>query len=205
MTMKKILVLSMMLFSVMTMNAQNEEGESSIMPKIGLNLSTLAGDKDAKLLPSYLGGFEYEFGCSDQLGLVAGVLYSEQGEKDKVNDLTLRLGYVNVPLMVQFYTVKGLALKAGAQLGFLVTKKAKVGDVKYDFDKLEAMGIMPGSFRKFDLAIPMGISYELKNFVLDARYNLGLIGIFKKDAEMEDNYRNSVIQISLGYKIPFKN
>ena len=203
--MKKILMLSLVLFSILTVKAQNEEGESSIMPKIGLNLAMLAGDKDGKVLPSYHGGFEYEFGCNDQLGLVAGVMYSEQGEKDKENDLTLRLGYVNVPLMVQFYPVKGLALKTGAQLGFLLSKKATIGDVKYDFDKLAALGIIPNAFRSFDIAIPMGISYELKHFVLDARYNLGLIGIFKDNDITEDTFRNSVFQISLGYKIPFNN
>lgn len=202
--MKKMMMLAMTLFAVVAVSAQNEEGMSSIMPKVGLNLATLAGDKDAKILPAYVGGFEYEYGLTDQVGLAAGVLYSEQGEKDKTNDLTLRLGYVNVPLMVQYYPVKGLALKAGAQLGFLVSKKAKVGGVKYDIDKLEAFGF-PKEYRKFDLAIPMGISYEIANIVLDARYNLGLIGIFKKDAGYDETYRNSVLQFTLGYRIQFDN
>ena len=57
-------------------------------------------------------------------------------------------------------------------------------------------------FRSFDLAIPLGISYEYANFVIDARYNLGLIGILKGS---ENTMRNSVFQFSLGYKIPFSN
>lgn len=202
--MKKMMMLAMTLFAVVAVSAQNEEGMSSIMPKVGLNLATLAGDKDAKFLPTYVGGFEYEYGMSDQLGLLAGVLYSEQGEKDNVNDLTLRLGYVNVPLMVQYYPVKGLALKAGAQLGFLVSKKAKVDGTKIDIDRLEAFGY-PKDFRKFDIAIPMGISYEIANIMLDVRYNLGLIGIFKKDAGYDETYRNSVLQFTLGYRIQFDN
>lgn len=203
--MKKMIMLAMMLMAVVNVSAQNEEGESSVMPKVGLNLATLAGDKDAKILPSFVAGFEYEYGVSDNVGLVAGIQFSEQGEKDKEHDLTMRLGYINVPLLVQFYPVKGLALKAGAQLGFLASKKAKIGDTKYDFDKLEAMGIIPSEFRKFDLAIPMGISYEYANFVLDARYNLGLIGIFKKSAGYDETFRNSVFQFTLGYKISFSD
>ena len=203
--MKKMMMLAVTLLAIVNVSAQNEEGESSMMPKAGLTLATLAGDKDAKLLPSFVAGFEYEYGVTDNIGLVAGIQFSEQGEKDKDHDLTMRLGYVNVPLMVQFYPVKGLALKAGAQLGFLVSKKAKIGDTKFDFDNLEARGIIPSEFRKFDLAIPMGISYEYENFVLDARYNLGLIGIFKKEAVIDDNYRNSVFQFTLGYRIPFSN
>lgn len=203
--MKKMMMLAVTLLAIVNVSAQNEEGESSMMPKAGLTLATLAGDKDAKLLPSFVAGFEYEYGVTDNIGLVAGIQFSEQGEKDKDHDLTMRLGYVNVPLMVQFYPVKGLALKAGAQLGFLVSKKAKIGDTKFDFDNLEARGIIPSEFRKFDLAIPMGISYEYENFVLDARYNLGLIGIFKKEAVIDDNYRNSVLQFTLGYRIQFDN
>ena len=111
-------------------------------------------------------------------------------------------GYTNVPLLVQFYPVKGLALKAGAQLGFLTSKKAKIDGVKVDIDKIEAMYGEDAGFRSFDLAIPLGISYEYANFVIDARYNLGLIGILKGS---ENTMRNSVFQFSLGYKIPFSN
>ena len=45
----------------------------------------------------------------------------------------------------------------------------------------------------------MGISYEWKKFVLDVRYNMGLIPINKEG----DKLRNSVVQMTLGYKFPF--
>ena len=103
--------------------------------------------------------------------------------------------------MVQYYPVKGLALKAGAQLGFLASKKAVYDGKQIDFDKLYDVTGIPSDFRKFDIAIPMGISYEYANFVIDARYNLGLIGVFKD----ESKYRNSVFQFTLGYKLPMGN
>ncbi len=202
--MKKVLMLVMTLCAAITMNAQNEEGEATLQVKGGMNIATLAGDADAKWKISYAAGLEFEYGLTEQFGLVGGILYSDQGEKDDKNNMKLNLGYVNVPLMVQFYPVKGLALKTGVQLGFLASKKAKIDGNKVDFDKLEAMGIIPSEFRKFDLAIPMGISYEYERFVLDARYNLGLLGIFKETAGY-DTFRNSVFQITLGYKIPFNN
>jgi len=201
--MKKFLLLVMTLISATTLFAQNEEGEATVMIKGGMNVATLAGDPNAKARISYLAGLEFEYGLSDKFGLVAGVQYSDQGERDDVNDITWRLGNINVPLLCQYYIVKGLAVKAGVQLGFLVSKKATYKGENYDFDKLESLGLIPSEFRKFDLAIPMGISYEFANFVLDARYNLGLIGIFKESSSYEDNYRNRVFQLSLGYKIPF--
>ena len=44
----------------------------------------------------------------------------------------------------------------------------------------------------------MGVSYEFRNFVLDARYNLGATKILKgADARSS---RNSVFMITLGYR-----
>ena len=183
-------------------NAQNGEGEWSIMPKAGWNLATWAGDPDAKWMSGYMGGLEFEYGVTENVGMVAGLHYSLQGEKDDVNKTKIMFGYTNVPLLVQFYPVKGLAIKAGVQLGFLASKKATLDGVKYDIDKIEAMYGVSSSFRKFDLAIPMGISYEYQRFVLDARYNLGLIGTVKG---VDETYRNSVFQFTIGYKIPFSD
>ena len=203
--MKKILVLVVAAMMVtLTANAQNEEGEWTVMPKVGWNLATWTGDPDAKWMNGYMGGLEVEYGVAEKFGLVAGLHYSLQGEKDDVNKTKYMFGYTNVPLLAQFYPVKGLALKAGVQLGFLASKKFTWEDVRYDIDFLESNGLIESgvTFNNFDLSIPMGVSYEYQRFVLDARYNLGLIGIIKG---IDDTYRNSVFQLSLGYKIPFSN
>ena len=195
--MKKILMLAVVLFTVMAMKAQNEEGEFSWMVKAGLNLSTVTGIDDHKMVPSFIGGFELEYGLTEQLGLAAGVHGSIQGVK--ANDTELKLTYTNVPLLVQFYPVKGLAFKTGAQLGFLMGKKAKIDGQKIDIDNLESLTGLSSDFRKFDLAIPMGVSYEVARFVFDVRYNIGLISIFKDG----DSCRNGTLQITAGYKFQF--
>ena len=96
--MKKILVL---LFAAITatvdVNAQNEEGEWSIMPKAGWNLATWAGDPDAKWMSGYMGGIEVEYGVTENFGVVAGLHYSLQGEKDDVGKTKIMFGYTNVP------------------------------------------------------------------------------------------------------------
>ena len=56
--------------------------------------------------------------------------------------------------------------------------------------------------KKFDLAIPLGASYEYKNVVFDVRYNLSVLRLNKDD--WDKNIRNSVIQFTLGYKLPIK-
>jgi hypothetical protein len=49
---------------------------------------------------------------------------------------------------------------------------------------------------KFDLSIPVGISYEYKNAVIEARYAWGL----SKIMNYGDPFYNRVIQLTLGYK-----
>ena len=105
------------------------------------------------------------------------------------------MDYLNIPIVANFYVVKGLAVKAGIQPTFNVKS-----DFVYSYDgknvggKLSEVGI---DIKSFDLAVPMGLSYEYKNVVVDGRYNLGLMNIV--DYEKDDT-KNSVFQITVGYK-----
>jgi hypothetical protein len=132
-------------------------------------------------------GLEFEYGVAENFGLSAGVLYSMQGAKIDIvgNDkVTMKLDYINIPILANYYIVKGLAIKAGVQPGFNVQKK--LDDVKLD------------DVKGFALSIPVGLSYEFSNVVLDARYNWGLTKAFK-----EGDSKNSYFTITLGYRIPF--
>ena len=51
--------------------------------------------------------------------------------------------------------------------------------------------------KSFDVAIPVGISYEYENVVLDARYHFGLTTVFKSGLWSSTN---SVFSITVGYK-----
>ena len=91
------------------------------------------------------------------------------------------------------------ALKAGVQPGFLLSCKSKWSDNEsgkwVDYEETSKDGL-----NKFDLSIPMGISYEFSNIIIDARSNLGLTTVAKDPAPSS---KNSVIMLTLGYKIPF--
>ena len=53
--------------------------------------------------------------------------------------------------------------------------------------------------KSVDFSIPVGLSYEYANFQLDARYNWGVSKVIDDDDE-----KNSVFQITLGYKFKLK-
>jgi hypothetical protein len=57
-------------------------------------------------------------------------------------------------------------------------------------------------FKSLDISIPIGASYEFSDFIIDARYNFGLT----KLRDITDySSKNSVIQFTVGYKIPLGN
>ena len=188
--MKKLLVMAAMVLSSVGAFAQYSAGDITIQPKVGLNVSSVTED-EAGYIAGFVGGVEGEY---PMVGISAGLLYSMQGAsvKDAEGDPKLEMNYVNIPILVNAYVAKGLALKAGIQPAFNVSNKVKVAGISIDYDKYAPE---EAEIKTFDFSIPVGISYEYMNVCLDARYNIGVSKIADGDSG-----QNSVFQITLGYK-----
>lgn len=187
---KMFLAAAMMLASVATF-AQNAEGQITIQPKVGLNIANITDADDADARIGLAVGAEFEYGVTDMIGISAGFLYSMQGAKTTIEnvDATMKLDYLNVPILANVYVAPGLAVKLGIQPGFKLSSKfkAETSGVSAEADLDDVKG--------FDISIPVGLSYQYQNIVLDARYNWGVTKI------MDDvDSKNSVFQITLGYK-----
>lgn len=195
--MKKIFVTMAAALLAVTMNAQNKIGELSIAPTIGLNSATLSGDgvTEAKAMMTFAVGANFEYGVSKDFGVTAGLIYSMQGAQVKGADVKEKLNYLNVPILANYYVAKGLALKAGIQPGILLSAnmEASGGGTTGSVDIKEECS-------NIDFTIPVGASYEISNFVIDARYNIGLTNIY----DSGDPVKNSVVQIAIGYKFSLK-
>ena len=195
-----ILTIVALLTSVVTV-AQRREGTCTVQPKVGLNVSTLSDAQ--KTIGDACFGMEAEYMITNIFSLSAGVMVSNQGGKYDKDGLryTADIDYANIPIMANVYVLPGLALKAGVQPGFRLKAKMETDNGSYDVDefyKLAGM-LIPGEepkINKFDLAIPVGISYEYENVVLDARYNWGLL----KVENIGPAYYNRVFEVTLGYK-----
>lgn len=195
-----ILTIVALLTSVVTV-AQRREGTCTVQPKVGLNVSTLSDAQ--KTIGDACFGMEAEYMITNIFSLSAGVMVSNQGGKYDKDGLryTADIDYANIPIMANVYVLPGLALKAGVQPGFRLKAKMETDNGSYDIDefyKLVGM-LIPGEepkINKFDLAIPVGISYEYENVVLGARYNWGLL----KVENIGPAYYNRVFEVTLGYK-----
>ena len=189
--MKKLfLAVVAMMISAATF-AQNEVGQLTIQPKVGVNIANITDVNDADPRIGLAAGAEFEYGLTDNIGLSAGVLYSMQGVKasEESVDCTLKLDYLNVPILANFYIAKGFAVKLGVQPGFKLSSKAKFkgsgGSKEVDVD----------GFKSVDLSIPVGLSYQYQNIVFDARYNWGVTNLVE-----DSDSKHSVFQITVGNK-----
>lgn len=199
---KSIIVLTALLFSV-SANAQNAVGSWSLMPKAGINIATMTNDDDAKTRVGLVAGAEVDYQAIPLLSVSAGALYSQQGSKAKVEgiDGTLKMDYINIPILANFHVAPGLAFKVGIQPGFLVNDEVEVSvnGVSASVSLKESyrsMGV-DADISSVDFAIPLGLSYEFSHVVLEARYNLGLT---KAISILSESTKHSVFQITLGYK-----
>lgn len=184
-------------------NAQSEVGSLNIQPKIGLNIATMPAG-DAKSRKAFAAGVEAEYFVHQNLSLSVGAIYSQQGFRDSKEigitdmaapdaDCNFILDYINIPIMANIYASNGLAVKAGIQPGFRIRSKFKL--------TADGTTINADNFtRNFDLAIPLGVSYEFNNLQFDIRYNIGITNATHDKYTESGDAKNRVVQITLGYK-----
>lgn len=204
--MKKLLTLIAVMAFTVTAQAQHEQGDFTIQPRVGITISKFTDADKSKVNLAY--GVEFEHFFADQFSWAAGLLFTNQGgkytdiydETNKKSDLTLNIYYATIPITANFYVLPGLALKAGIQPAFRVKAKAKMGDNTYDYDRMMDLwknwfGEKTEDMNKFDLSIPVGLSYEFNRITFDARYNIGLTKLIKGE-----DIHNKVFVLTLGYK-----
>jgi len=202
---KKILSMVVLMSTSLCTFAQNGVGDWSFMPKAGLNLATMTNDDDAKIRPALTIGGEFGYVASPKVALSFGAMYSQQGCKGNVQgiDATIKMDYINVPIIAACRVTDNLSVKVGLQPGFLINDKVKVSANGASAEvglkeSYEAAG-MDVTIHKFDLSIPIGISYDFSNVQLDLRYNAGLTNILSITGG--EGTKNSVFQFTIGYKL----
>ena len=195
--MKKLFLMALMAFIATTASfAQWSVGSITVQPKIGINGANITdADNSDSRIGLVLGG-EFEYRVSPIFSLSAGALYSMQGckgtaedEDGNTGDVSLKLDYINVPILANVYVVKGLAIKLGIQPGFNVRHKASAS-----VSGVNVTTNLPG-IKSVDFSIPIGVSYEFNRFVIDGRYNFGVTKLI----DGADS-KHSVFQFTFGYK-----
>ncbi len=213
--MKKLLLLVALMAVTVSAQAQHEQGDITIQPRVGFTISNITDGDKSKLNLAY--GVDFERFFTDQFSLSLGLMFTNQGCKYDIiyyeptnlggsssngsssNTTKLNIYYGSLPIMANFYVLPGLALKAGVQPAFRVKAKIENGDTKLDLDNMIDM-LFAGEGNKlntFDLSIPVGLSYEIIGITADVRYNFGLTKLI---SNTDKGIYNRVFTVTLGYK-----
>ena len=224
--MKRIITLAFLSAISLASFAQSKAGTWSVIPHVGVSIASLThqsggievGDNQSQELkpqarPGFTGGVDVMYQASDNVGLSIGLSYVQAGCKYKdVDDNGVtwhdhydRMDYISVPLLGHSYIAPGLSINVGVAPSFLIYGKYHAGMQTYDVDtdghrtnvkEAEIDQDIKNGLRNFTLSIPVGISYEYENVVLDARYNVGMLNVYKHGLTA----RNKVFEVSVGYK-----
>ena len=176
------------------------EAEVGLTPWLGISLGIMYSQQGAKYFASV------EDTWLDEADQEVPIFHIRKG--------TLKADYINLPLLANFYIWKGLAMKTGFQVGFNVRDNFDTqygtgplqNDKTYHYDASSPRpsAVVRGFLsdkevcKSIDFGIPVGISFEYRNVVIDARYYFGL-------KDMDDTFNpkashNRYLSITLGYK-----
>jgi hypothetical protein len=151
-------------------------GHVTLGVKGGLNLYNIHNDNNT----SYDQRIGFNIGLlghihrDSQWAIQPELVYSAQGAKNH------NLGYLNIPVLLQYMFDNGFRIQAGPQLGLMVSS---------DNDN---------AYKPLDIALSVGVSYVVPStgFGLDLRYNHGLNDI-SESSDVKSTNRG--IQFGLFY------
>jgi len=174
----------------------------------------------------FAGGIEAQYQFNRYLGIVLGATYrhasvdykyentpfpykptsqfSDVYKYNGIKDANWNADYLGVPVMLSVYIWRGLAVKAGLQMDWMFHEDADA-TIDYSSTSDDLIVLNYSSIydsHKISMSIPVGLSYEYKNIVFDARYNIGASDIAKSSWPwVEDPYcRTRAFNVTLGYK-----
>ena len=206
--MKKVLLTVAAVMAFGLMNAQ----EVKYGAKAGLNMSNLAGDvENADMKVGFqIGGFA-EIKISDKFSVQPELLFSTQGAKSETASAdefgtynekeTLRLNYLNIPIMAKFYASEKFYVEAGPQIGFLLSAESEYEASGTDFTGESFNESATTDVKEFtnstDFGLGLGLGYNFtENIGAGLRYTAGLSDIYK---DSDGKVNNSNIAISVAY------
>ncbi len=194
--------------------AQTEKVKLGV--KAGLNISSLTFDENelkSSDKTGFAAGLMAEIPVAKNFSVQPELLYSQQGMKISYSDpdvqnshykSTIKLNYLNIPVMLKYYVVKGLSVQAGPQVGILLKANNEYQDNFLGYDNRENLDLKDYA-NGVDASVNFGLGYQFKDkFYADVRYNASYTNVFK-DVTANTNYiinsdmKNKVFQITIGY------
>ena len=132
--------------------------------------------------------------ASDFISVQPELSYSVKGAafKPATERQTLNMNYVDLFLPIAF-KMSAFDLQVGPFASYLISKP--------DYTAYNDNKIVVDAFKKFDVGLTGGLSYNFNNMMIGVRYNQGFIDVTEDNARLLlGSGKNAVGQVSLGYK-----
>ena len=154
--MKRIAILIVLVTSTLVSMAQNKLGTWSVIPHVGVSISSLLGgsgiyeigdNEIVKVKPhsllGFIGGVDVMYQASDVVGVSAGLSFVQAGCKFKddkgknsvVYNRNLRMNYLAMPILIHSYLFPGFSVKAGIEPTLLLGAKSHEVLQSFDVDR----------------------------------------------------------------------
>ena len=196
--MKKLLIL---IFCVGAIHFAMAQAEVAIGIKGGLNFATINPNQSAGA--TYDSRTGYHFGAYTlfkfgKIGIQPEVLLSKQGTKYtfSTTNVDADFSYINIPVILKLYTVAGINLQVGPQIGFVTGGDVKTTVNGATTSTQSAKDFVNGS----DWSVAMGVGWDIPfGLNLAARYNWGLSN--NNINGSSTTFKNQVFQVSVGFNL----
>ena len=145
--------------------------------KGGVNIANLSGFDGNSRVSVHAGLFLHHT-INNNWCFQPELLYSGEGQRyfdDNGNERTIALGYIQVPLMIQYYPSPQLYFEAGPQVGVLVNAEDKGNNESGHFN-------VKDDFTAAQIALGVGLGFKATDqVILYGRYNFGLTDVTRFD------------------------
>lgn len=193
-----------------TLKAQEDDQIINFGIKGGLNYSWLnledVDDETGKI--GYHAGIMTRINFIEHLSLQGELLYTTKGSKVKYQnaffdgDATLRLNYVEIPVLLVLKLNKNINIHAGPYVSFIVDANAKNNSTVSLFDFEEEVD--EDNFKGTDYGFAAGIGAEVQHIFGGVRYTQGFDKIEKEKNYNGTDYtfsaaKNSMVQLYVGF------
>lgn len=200
--MKKSSIILTIVLAMLSMGAMAQQVAIGI--KAGPNFARF--DANSTVATNYSNRTGWHAGAfvllrGERFGFQPELIFSQQGSKFSydVNNPSVNsnFSYVNIPLIFKLYTIAGLNLQVGPQIGFLT---------KAEFEQPNNTEDVKNQLKSTDVSLGLGVGWDLPfGLSIDARYNLGLNdngdGLTTPSGAPMTDVKNQVIQVSAGFKL----
>lgn len=196
--------------------AQVETGTFSVIPRVGLNLSTISdesltndvGTMKSKYKAGAMAGVDLEYRISKPLAASVGAYYSREGcnYKDNVLDHPMpgtynvlsrsyfTIDYLKIPVMARWYVTDKFSVGTGVQAGIGLwnrthteSQEVKVNNGSYTYSTdIEKANVKGNGLRNVLWSVPVSVAVEYERVILDLRYSIPLSKVYQSDGKHPD-------------------